>query len=172
MDSLVKSVLGISDDELVWKPCWKKPVEVQYREVRGDKEEIETREGKLFGYKGQDFIIKGVNGEIYPIKKDIFDKTYTIERVREKRIAMCFDAERLMLVERALDLQRTMIAKTTADLIMAAIKAKEDGKLAAHDSIMKEVDNNVRYWDIAMELMCVVKDERDRLHSDTVLKKR
>ncbi|MGN4443872.1 hypothetical protein ACTFOB_02925 [Bacillus cereus group sp. MYBK79-1] len=37
--------------------------------------EIQTLEGVMIG-KGGDYIIKGVNGEIYPCKADIFKKTY------------------------------------------------------------------------------------------------
>ena len=40
--------------------------------------EIKTLEGTMTASKG-DYIIKGVNGEFYPCKPDIFDKTY--ERV-------------------------------------------------------------------------------------------
>jgi hypothetical protein len=36
---------------------------------------IETLEGKMYISKG-DYIIKGVAGEFYPRKPDIFDKTY------------------------------------------------------------------------------------------------
>ena len=36
---------------------------------------IETLEGKMLANYG-DYIIKGVNGEFYPCKPDIFDKTY------------------------------------------------------------------------------------------------
>lgn len=75
-----------------WKQARKKPVVVQFREVK----EIEvsmatdgiprmvwgewttTREGKLFAVANMDLIIKGVDGETYPIKKDIFAKTYDI----------------------------------------------------------------------------------------------
>lgn len=42
--------------------------------------EIETLEGRMVG-RGGDYIIKGVNGEIYPCKPDIFKKTY--EKVGE-----------------------------------------------------------------------------------------
>jgi len=65
-----------------WKDCWKKPVKVQYREVdrsQGDVELIRTREGNLLAEAAKDFIIKGVQGEEYPIKKDIFALTYTTE---------------------------------------------------------------------------------------------
>ncbi len=66
------------DLKLDWKKARKKPVIVEFREVIGEKEEISTREGKLYGYKGQDVIIKGIQGEIYPCKKDIFAKTYEV----------------------------------------------------------------------------------------------
>lgn len=39
-----------------------------------------TREGTLLATMG-DYIIKGVNGELYPCKPDVFAKTY--ERVEE-----------------------------------------------------------------------------------------
>jgi hypothetical protein len=66
-----------------WKKARKKPVVVEFREVEGDEEQIETlesegHEGVLTARAGQDFIIRGVNGEIYPIKKDIFYKTYDV----------------------------------------------------------------------------------------------
>lgn len=39
--------------------------------------EIETLEGVMLASPG-DFLIRGVNGEIYPCKPDIFEKTYDI----------------------------------------------------------------------------------------------
>lgn len=39
---------------------------------------IKTLEGPLFVSQG-DYIIKGIEGEFYPCKPDIFDKTYTLE---------------------------------------------------------------------------------------------
>jgi hypothetical protein len=38
---------------------------------------VDTLEGSMFCNVG-DYIIKGVDGEYYPIKKDIFAKTYEI----------------------------------------------------------------------------------------------
>ena len=43
--------------------------------------DIETIEGHIFAMQG-DFIIKGVHGEIYPCKPDIFEETYV--KVEEK----------------------------------------------------------------------------------------
>ncbi|MFW6173613.1 MAG: hypothetical protein ACOC5T_07705 [Elusimicrobiota bacterium] len=59
-----------------WKNCWKKQIKIQYREVR-EVETIKTREGELKAYPDKDYLLKGLEGEIYPCKKDIFEKTYT-----------------------------------------------------------------------------------------------
>ena len=40
--------------------------------------EIETLEGRMLARQG-DYIIKGVNGEFYPCKEEIFLKTYEPE---------------------------------------------------------------------------------------------
>ena len=39
---------------------------------------IDTLEGRMYAFTG-DYIIRGVNGEFYPCKPEIFEKTY--ERV-------------------------------------------------------------------------------------------
>lgn len=41
---------------------------------------IETLEGNMQADKG-DWIIKGVNGEFYPCKSDIFEKTYELVEI-------------------------------------------------------------------------------------------
>ena len=61
-----------------WGKARKKPVVVEFREVWSGGESIETREGILKAYPVSDFIIRGVEGEEYPIKKDIFFKTYDV----------------------------------------------------------------------------------------------
>ena len=64
-----------------WKFCRKKPVIVKFRPVRGGndgKEEIKTREGTLYAYADLDWIIEGTHGELYPIKKKIFEETYEV----------------------------------------------------------------------------------------------
>lgn len=38
--------------------------------------EIKTLEGIMKAYEGKDYIIKSINGEIYPCKKEIFEQTY------------------------------------------------------------------------------------------------
>lgn len=44
--------------------------------------EIKTLEGTMIAKTG-DYIIKGVNGEIYPCKPEIFEKTYEIVGERD-----------------------------------------------------------------------------------------
>lgn len=43
--------------------------------------EIKTLEGTMIANAG-DYIIQGVNGEIYPCKADIFQKTYTEDKTK------------------------------------------------------------------------------------------
>lgn len=50
-------------------------VRVSYEDRENPKLLIETLEGEMAASVG-DYIIKGVNGEFYPCKPDIFEKTY------------------------------------------------------------------------------------------------
>lgn len=54
----------------------KKPIKVEV-EVLEEDTIISTLEGDMLGHKG-DYLITGVNGEVYPCKKEIFEKTYDI----------------------------------------------------------------------------------------------
>ena len=57
-----------------WRPYRKKPVQI-WAYVTDKEIYIDTLEGKMKANKG-DYIIKGVKGEIYPCKPDIFLMTY------------------------------------------------------------------------------------------------
>ena len=48
---------------------------VDYNDPGNPKVKIETLEGTMYGSIG-DYIIKGVQGELYPCKPDIFEATY------------------------------------------------------------------------------------------------
>lgn len=52
-----------------------KDLRVDYSDKDNPVLKIETLEGTMTASVG-DYIIKGVNGEFYPCKPDIFDKTY------------------------------------------------------------------------------------------------
>lgn len=66
--------IGLHPSAQKW--TWEKYEEV----VKTDGLKIFTLEGTMMASIG-DYIIKGVNGEVYPCKPDIFDKTY--EKVEE-----------------------------------------------------------------------------------------
>ena len=61
-----------------WKKCRKLPITVKYREVHKDGEYIDTEEGTMYADPELDYIVIGINGEIYPIKKVIFDKSFEV----------------------------------------------------------------------------------------------
>ena len=62
-----------------WADCYQfmsdKPLAFPDVLEEREKIEIKTLEGTMTASKG-DWIIKGVNGEFYPCKPDIFEKTY------------------------------------------------------------------------------------------------
>ncbi|MDF7683508.1 hypothetical protein PT287_08350 [Lactobacillus sp. ESL0679] len=64
-----KSILALSDE------LGLDPVRVSYKDHNHPVLKIETLEGMMNANVG-DYIIKGVNGEFYPCKPDIFEKTY------------------------------------------------------------------------------------------------
>ena len=76
---------------LGWRKARKKPIIVEFREAHPDEyvaslgmcEAIDTREGWLWAKCGEDYVIKGVDDELYPIKKSIFEKTYDVVEYNE-----------------------------------------------------------------------------------------
>lgn len=75
-------------------------------QMRNQKILIPTLEGAMWA-SSNDYIIKGVNGEFYPCKPDIFEKTYEIkvletedlkQRAQEYRIR--FDGKQWIAVEK------------------------------------------------------------------------
>lgn len=76
-----------------WGKARKKPIIVEFREPiptwlhpNGiEYELIHTLEGDLLARLEKHFIIKGIDGELYPIEIEIFNKTYdVIEEFCEK----------------------------------------------------------------------------------------
>ena len=62
-----------------WRKARKLPKVIEFREVKGSEEELNTLEGKVTAYADRDFVVRGVDGEVYPCKKDIFRKTYELD---------------------------------------------------------------------------------------------
>ena len=65
-----------SDTNLPFKKAIKKPIPVECYQMDEDFE-VETLEGVMTGKKG-DWLMKGVNGELYPCANDIFMKSYDL----------------------------------------------------------------------------------------------
>lgn len=66
-------------DELEgWKKARKKPVIIEFREVKGEKEEVSTKNGIVIAKASEDYVARGIMGELYPINKKIFNGTYEV----------------------------------------------------------------------------------------------
>jgi len=59
-----------------WYKVRKKPVVVLAMQLDKDTA-IDTLEGRMQAKAG-DWLIKGVKGELYPVRRDIFEETYEI----------------------------------------------------------------------------------------------
>ena len=104
-----------TNDEIEWKDCWKKPVKVQYKEIT-ETAEIETREGKLYGYAGKDVLIKGVHGEVYPCKIDIFSDTYTTTAPLSEEQIRAAAAKRIDVILEKMETRADFFYKDATDL--------------------------------------------------------
>lgn len=71
---MAKTVEKLTDVKNDWNWYVKKPIAIKATELE-EEIEIKTREGVLKGYPG-DFLIQGIEGELYPCGREIFFKTY------------------------------------------------------------------------------------------------
>lgn len=60
-----------------WKPCVKLPVTVHVREQQPEETHVSTREG-ITPLNADDLIMRGVQGEEYPIGRELFELTYRL----------------------------------------------------------------------------------------------
>ena len=58
-----------------WQPCVKLPITVHVREQRPGETHSSTREG-ITPLRYDDLIMRGVQGEEYPIGRELFEQTY------------------------------------------------------------------------------------------------
>ena len=58
-----------------WQPCVKLPITVHVREQRPGENHVSTREG-ITPLRPDDLIMRGVQGEEYPIGRELFNRTY------------------------------------------------------------------------------------------------
>jgi hypothetical protein len=64
--------------ELKFKKAIKKPIAVRCIQI-DEAFEVETLEGKMKGQPG-DWLMIGINGEMYPCAREIFEKTYDLQK--------------------------------------------------------------------------------------------
>ena len=76
--TLLEDISQHEGADKIWKPCTKNAVLLHYRGVNGEKEIIHTWEGDLVALRERDYIIKGLEGEEYPIEKSLFSRLYMI----------------------------------------------------------------------------------------------
>lgn len=60
-----------------FEACCDSKVHFGYSPEEGVYADIETLEGVMRAHKGC-YIVKGIQGELYPVKADIFEETYEI----------------------------------------------------------------------------------------------
>lgn len=77
---VIEAVQFFDDNDVIYELSQfidNQPTRVSYKDPENPKLIVETLEGELTASIG-DYIIKGVNGEFYPCKPDIFEKTYEL----------------------------------------------------------------------------------------------
>ncbi len=101
-------------------------------EIRGGRIEIETLEGVMTANIG-DWVIRGVAGEFYPCRNDIFQQTYTPESAEpelspEHRIGAA--QLRVMAAQRAADEAQHALKNAERDAARAALDAQREIEFA------------------------------------------
>jgi len=131
----------IKENNHIWRKARKKPIIVEFREVDGE-ERIETREGVLIAKQNEDYIIRGVDGEIYPIKKSIFHRTYEVieEKDMNKLKPLDLDSET--------KIPDNELAQSCFEMILRALISDE-----------KEFDTKEEALDCIFSLLDEFKDE-------------
>jgi hypothetical protein len=96
--------------------------------VGGEKARVGTSEGAIDASPG-DWIIRGIQGELYPCKPDIFEATYEPCRASQERFLMPYDSQvqtdrqRMeSYVQRALDDGRGFILQNAAKVVRSKLR--------------------------------------------------
>lgn len=64
----------IKDTKCEWKEYIKKPVVIKATKME-EEFDVNTLEGLMHGREG-DYLVKGIAGELYPVRREIFEQTY------------------------------------------------------------------------------------------------
>jgi hypothetical protein len=81
-DVLIRARAALAEQPVAigpeWQPCVKLPITVHVREQRQGETHTSTREG-ITPLRHDDLIMRGVQGEEYPIGRELFEQTYRLE---------------------------------------------------------------------------------------------
>lgn len=69
-----------------WQPCVKLPITVHVREQVPGETHVSTREG-ITPVRPDDLIMLGVQGEEYPIGRELFEQTYTLGEAKRPTLS-------------------------------------------------------------------------------------
>jgi len=131
----------MEENKHIWRKARKKPIVVEFREVNGE-EQIETREGILTARQEEDYIIRGVDGEIYPIKKSIFYRTYEVIEEKDMNELKPLD------LDSETKIPDNELAQSCFEMILRALISDE-----------KEFDTKEEALDCIFSLLDEFKDE-------------
>ena len=109
---------------------------IDYTDPKSPKLKIQTLEGEMKASVG-DMIIKGVNGEFYPCKPDIFEKTYDLE---ESTFKQRLEKEKNELEEKLDKLDSFLISKKvdTVDDVQKALLQVQSTAMNTYHQCLKE----------------------------------
>lgn len=127
----------VSSNEVILRNC-------NYNQYEIDEAycEISTLEGVMRG-NGGDYIIKGVNGEIYPCKPDIFEKTYNKSGDRQ------YEKQVIIIGSLLLMLNNTV----TKEDFEKAIKQIDMHKYMKHVDILRSPSSNEEFLEVFVEII-------------------
>ncbi len=81
------TVSSMTDDlGTEWQPCVKLPITVHVREQVPGETHVSTREG-ITPVRPDDLIMLGVQGEEYPIGRELFEQTYTLGEAKRPALS-------------------------------------------------------------------------------------
>lgn len=133
-----------------WTPCRKKPVVVHVREQVPGEADVHTREG-LTPLLPTDLVMRGVDGELYPIARDIFARTYDIVD----------GSQPVVTLPAGWEAQRTPVLGQDGEYCWSAMRMSDAVEVWLYDDDEVEMDN-VGATVLADEIVAVIAHLRAR----------
>ena len=124
---------------------------------------IKTLEGEMRGDYG-DYIIQGVQGEIYPCKPDIFDATYEVaEKAKEGKTMTELEKQQSSNTKREIELERENIKAKIQGILVNSSQTSSIGWAVGEDDFETVAEKIVRHCFMHSVSNC--KHEKENLRS-------